>query len=87
MYKSTKSFIEFKSDKTDLSFFFFAFIHQLIEDRKDDLKPFIRLAAQFGKLLFQFRMHLQHLSDLDKSPHDLDVNLDSSLASQNTGKH
>jgi len=31
--------------ETDFSFFFFTFIHQFIEDRKNDLKPFIHLTA------------------------------------------
>ena len=61
--------------------------HQLADGIEYDLELGIIFLLQFIEPSFQVRIGREHLSQPDKSSHDLDIYQNSTLASQNTRKH
>lgn len=61
--------------------------HALADGLKDDLELFIILLLQLLNLVRQVPVGSEHLPQTNKSPHDSDVDLHGSGASQNTGEH
>jgi len=61
--------------------------HELPNGIEDDLELRVVLTFELSDFLSEFRMIEKHLPELTESAHDLDIDLDSSLALKDAGKH
>ena len=61
--------------------------HQLADGIKDHFELGIVFSLQGFKFTSQFSMRSEHLSQADKSAHDLNIDLDCAFTPKDAGKH
>jgi hypothetical protein len=77
----------FLDDEADLALFAIRWSHQLTDGVKDHFELRIVFPLEFLKLLCKIFTSAQHFSQSDEGSHDFDIDTNSTLTPQHTGKH
>ena len=76
-----------KSNFTPSGFIRQARLHQRADRLEDNLELLVILFLQRGELARKVRIRCEHLPELNKGPHDGDVDLHRARAAENAGEH